>query len=195
MTAASAPTAVIAEDEPVLARTLARLLEQVWPELRIVATAEDGLQATELGLGHTPEVMFLDIRMPGRSGLEAAEAVADDWPDGHPEPLFVFITAFDEFAVSAFERAAVDYLLKPATAITAHGLRHEALIEEYIAITGQEPPLRGGGEGLTREREDAARLAVSRLAGHNRGRASAAYLGQSAVMRSKGLKPSEPPMP
>lgn len=116
MTAASAPTAVIAEDEPVLARTLARLLEQVWPELRIVATAEDGLQATELGLAHTPEVMFLDIRMPGRSGLEVAEAVADDWPDGRPEPLFVFITAFDEFAVSAFERAAVDYLLKPATA-------------------------------------------------------------------------------
>jgi hypothetical protein len=59
--------------------------------------------------------------------------------------------------------------------ITAHGLRHEALIEEYIAITGQEPPLRGGGEELTREQEEAARLAVSRLAGHNRGRASAIW--------------------
>jgi hypothetical protein len=67
--------------------------------------------------------------------------------------------------------------------ITPHGLRHEALIEEYIAITGQEPPLRGGGEGLTRAQEDAARLAVSRLAGHNRGRASAAYLG--AVLHKK----------
>ncbi|MCD6674440.1 MAG: hypothetical protein LT106_16520 [Burkholderiaceae bacterium] len=67
--------------------------------------------------------------------------------------------------------------------ITAHGLRHEALIEEYIAITGHEPPLRGGGEGLTREQEDAARLAVSRLAGYNRGRASAAYLG--AVLHKK----------
>ena len=69
--------------------------------------------------------------------------------------------------------------------ITAHGLRHEALIEEYIAITGQEPPLRGGGEGLTREQEEAARLAVSRLAGHNRGRASSAHLG-AVLHKTKG---------
>lgn len=114
--ATTAYTAVIAEDEPVLARTLTRLLEQVWPELRIVGVAEDGLQATALGLAHAPDVMFLDIKMPGRTGLEVAEAVADDWPDDRAEPLFVFITAYDSFAVSAFERAAVDYLLKPATA-------------------------------------------------------------------------------
>jgi len=112
----AAPTAVIAEDEPVLARTLTRLLEQVWPELRIVGVAEDGLRATELGLAHAPDVMFLDIKMPGRTGLEVAEAVADDWPDDRAEPLFVFITAYDSYAVPAFERAAVDYLLKPATA-------------------------------------------------------------------------------
>ena len=116
MNLATAPTAVIAEDEPVLARTLTRLLEQVWPELRILGVAEDGLQATELGLAHAPDVMFLDIKMPGRTGLEVAEAVADDWPDDRAEPLFVFITAYDSFAVPAFERAAVDYLLKPATA-------------------------------------------------------------------------------
>ncbi len=116
MTASAAPTAVIAEDEPVLARTLSRLLGEAWPELRIVGIAEDGLQATELALAKQPDVMFLDIKMPGRTGIEVAEAVADDWPDGHAEPLFVFVTAFDEFAVSAFERAAVDYLLKPATA-------------------------------------------------------------------------------
>jgi DNA-binding LytR/AlgR family response regulator len=116
MTLATAPTAVIAEDEPVLARTLSRLLEQVWPELRIVGVAEDGLRATELGLAQAPDVMFLDIKMPGRTGLEVAEAVADDWPDDRAEPLFVFITAYDSFAVPAFERAAVDYLLKPATA-------------------------------------------------------------------------------
>jgi DNA-binding LytR/AlgR family response regulator len=116
MTLATAPTAVIAEDEPVLARTLSRLLEQVWPELRIVGVAEDGLRATELGLVQAPDVMFLDIKMPGRTGLEVAEAVADDWPDDRAEPLFVFITAYDSFAVPAFERAAVDYLLKPATA-------------------------------------------------------------------------------
>lgn len=116
MPLATPPTAVIAEDEPVLARTLTRLLEQLWPELLIVGVAEDGLRATELGLAHAPDVMFLDIKMPGRTGLEVSEAVADDWPDDRAEPLFVFITAYDSFAVPAFERAAVDYLLKPATA-------------------------------------------------------------------------------
>ena len=116
MPLATPPTAVIAEDEPVLARTLTRLLEQLWPGLRIVGIAEDGLRATELALAHAPDVMFLDIKMPGRTGLEVAEAVADDWPDDRAEPLFVFITAYDSFAVTAFERAAVDYLLKPATA-------------------------------------------------------------------------------
>ncbi|MCR5886043.1 LytTR family DNA-binding domain-containing protein [Rhizobacter sp. J219] len=116
MTLDRRPTAVIAEDEPVLARTLTRLLEQAWPELHIVGVAEDGLRATELALAEVPDVVFLDIKMPGRSGIEVAEAVADDWPDDRAEPLFVFVTAYEEFAVSAFERAAVDYLLKPATA-------------------------------------------------------------------------------
>ena len=110
MTPDRRPTAVIAEDEPVLARTLARLLERTWPELQIVGVAEDGLSATELALAETPDVVFLDIKMPGRSGIEVAAAVADDWPDGRAEPLFVFVTAHDEFALSAFERAAVDYL-------------------------------------------------------------------------------------
>ena len=116
MTQRQLPTAVIAEDEPVLARTLTRLLEQEWPELRIVGVADDGLRATELALESLPDVMFLDIKMPGRTGIEVAEVVADDWPDDRAEPLFVFITAFDNFAIPAFERAAVDYLLKPATA-------------------------------------------------------------------------------
>lgn len=116
MTLATLPTAVIAEDEPVLARTLTRLLEQVWPELRIVGVADDGLRATDLALELVPDVVFLDIKMPGRTGIEVAEVVADDWPDDRAEPLFVFVTAYDNFAVPAFERAAVDYLLKPATA-------------------------------------------------------------------------------
>ena len=111
MTPSRPPTAVIAEDEPVLARTLTRLLEQVWPELRIVGVADDGLKATELALASLPDVMFLDIKMPGRTGIEVAEVVADDWPDDRAEPLFVFITAYDNFAIPAFERAAVDYLL------------------------------------------------------------------------------------
>jgi DNA-binding LytR/AlgR family response regulator len=115
MTLATPPTAMIAEDEPVLARTLTRLLEQVWPELRIVGVADDGLRATELALELLPDMMFLDIKMPGRTGIEVAEVVADEWPSDRAEPLFVFITAYDSFAVPAFERAAVDYLLKPAT--------------------------------------------------------------------------------
>ncbi|MEO8279161.1 MAG: LytTR family DNA-binding domain-containing protein [Ideonella sp.] len=109
------PTALIAEDEPLLARALVRLLGEVWPELEIVALAADGLTASELALQHTPDVIFLDIAMPGRTGLEVAEIVADDWPEGRTEPLFVFVTAYDEFAVAAFERAAADYVLKPAT--------------------------------------------------------------------------------
>ena len=116
MTSGHRPTAVIAEDEPVLARTLVRLLEQTWPELRIAGIADNGLRATDLALTETPDVVFFDIQMPGRNGIDAAEAVADDWPDERAEPLFVFVTAFDEFAVAAFERAAVDYVLKPATA-------------------------------------------------------------------------------
>ena len=116
MSTSRPPTAVIAEDEPVLARTLTRLLAQVWPELCIVGVADDGLRATELALASLPDVMFLDIKMPGRTGIEVAEVVADDWPDDRAEPLFVFITAYDNYAIPAFERAAVDYLLKPATA-------------------------------------------------------------------------------
>lgn len=115
MTIAQAPTAIIAEDEPILARTLSRLLAQVWPELQIVAIAEDGPKAIELALQRTPDVIFLDIKMPGKTGLEVAEVVADDWPQDKAAPLFVFVTAYDEFAIPAFERAAVDYLLKPTT--------------------------------------------------------------------------------
>lgn len=110
------PAGLIAEDEPLLAKALTSVLHEVWPELEIVAVAQDGVAAIEQALQLAPDVMFLDIKMPGKTGLEVAEAVADDWPDDRAEPLFVFVTAYDEFAVPAFERAAVDYLLKPATA-------------------------------------------------------------------------------
>lgn len=110
------PTALIAEDEPMLARSLGRLLGEVWPALKIVATVGDGVTATDQALALAPDVLFLDIQMPGRTGLDVAEAVADDWPDDRPTPLLVFATAYDQFAVQAFERAATDYLLKPVTA-------------------------------------------------------------------------------
>ncbi|GAB4208443.1 MAG: LytTR family DNA-binding domain-containing protein [Tibeticola sp.] len=115
MNEAFLPTALIAEDEPRLARTLAQQLAASWPALKIVAIAENGPAAIALALDHLPAVMFLDIQMPGCTGLQVAEAVADDWPDGLALPLFVFVTAYDAFAVQAFERAAADYLLKPVT--------------------------------------------------------------------------------
>jgi DNA-binding LytR/AlgR family response regulator len=106
-------TALIAEDEPLLAANLQAELVRLWPELRIVASVGDGASALQQGLALQPDLLFLDIRMPGMSGLEAAEALAEDWPAGRPLPLLVFVTAYDEYALRAFERAALDYVLKP----------------------------------------------------------------------------------
>jgi DNA-binding LytR/AlgR family response regulator len=107
-------TALIAEDEPLLAAELAAQLRAAWPELDIAATVGDGASAVRRALELRPQVCFLDIRMPGQDGLEAAQALADAWPeDGTPFPLLVFVTAYDQHALDAFDRAAVDYLLKP----------------------------------------------------------------------------------
>lgn len=108
--------ALIAEDEPILAATLAKTLQGLWPELEIVATAPNGLVAVEQALALRPEVLFFDIRMPGLSGLEAAEELAERWDGPTPFPYIVFVTAFDDYAVEAFERAAADYVLKPVSA-------------------------------------------------------------------------------
>ena len=110
-------TAVIAEDEPLLAANLQAELARLWPELRIAASVGHGEAALQQGLSLQPDVMFLDIRMPGMTGLEAAQALAEDWPDATegsaPFPLIVFVTAYDQYALQAFERAAFDYVLKP----------------------------------------------------------------------------------
>ena len=107
-------TALIAEDEPLLAQALQADLARLWPELDIAATVGDGLKALQRSLELQPAMCFLDIRMPGMSGLEVAQALAEDWPEGDaPFPLLVFITAYDEYAVQAFQAQAVDYLLKP----------------------------------------------------------------------------------
>ena len=107
------PAALIAEDEPLLAQALAADLARLWPELQIVATVGDGLSASAQALALQPQVCFLDIRMPGATGLEAAQTLAEDWPDSTPFPLLVFVTAYDQYALAAFEAQAVDYLLKP----------------------------------------------------------------------------------
>ncbi len=106
--------AVIAEDEPLLAESLRNELAALWPELEIVAVAGNGEAAVSETLARRPDVCFLDIRMPAMSGLEAAQAMAEDWPDDAAAfPLLVFVTAYDQYALEAFERAAVDYVLKP----------------------------------------------------------------------------------
>ena len=111
-----APHALIAEDEPLLAAALQYELAQAWPELQVVATVGDGLSAVREALALRPEVLFFDIRMPGQSGLDAAAELVDAWPDGQPFPALVFLTAYDQYAVQAFEAQAVDYLLKPLQA-------------------------------------------------------------------------------
>lgn len=110
------PRALIAEDEPILAATLARTLAQCWPELQIVASVPNGLAAVEQTLALRPDILFLDIRMPGQTGLEAAEELAERWEGSAPFPHVVFVTAFDDYAVQAFEQAAADYVLKPVSA-------------------------------------------------------------------------------
>ncbi|MEZ5729355.1 MAG: LytTR family DNA-binding domain-containing protein [Burkholderiaceae bacterium] len=110
---AQRPSALIADDEPLLAAALADELANCWPELEVIATVHDGQAATAQALELAPDIVFLDVRMPGATGLEVAEAIAEDWPDRRAAPLIVFVTAYGEFALEAFERAAVDYLLKP----------------------------------------------------------------------------------
>src|SRR5262245_56157656 len=105
----SAPTAVIAEDEPVLRAQLKELLGAVWPELNVVAAAEDGLQAMRALEHHNPDVLFLDIQMPGLTGLEIAKRASG-------RCHVVFVTAYDQYAVAAFEEGAADYVMKPLNA-------------------------------------------------------------------------------
>jgi DNA-binding LytR/AlgR family response regulator len=102
----SRPTALIAEDEPLMRERLKEKLAEVWPELAIVAEASNGDAALDAFAAQRPQIAFLDIRMPGRTGLDVAAAI------GHACHI-VFITAYDRYAIKAFEAGAVDYLLKP----------------------------------------------------------------------------------
>ena len=100
---------VVAEDEALLREALVSLLAEVWPELEVAAACEDGGAALEAIAVHQPDVAFLDIRMPGLSGMEVAAAV----PQASSRTQVVFVTAYDQYAIDAFERGAADYLLKP----------------------------------------------------------------------------------
>jgi len=108
-------TALIAEDEAILAATLSAALQRQWPELSIVSTCANGIEALSQAVALQPQVLFLDIKMPGKSGLEVAEELADAWSGPAPFPQIVFVTAYDEYAVQAFDREAADYVLKPVS--------------------------------------------------------------------------------
>ena len=101
--------ALIADDEPLLRRHLQALLSDLWPDLQIVAVASDGEEAWDLAIEHTPDVAFLDIRMPGMDGM----TLARKFRQLDAAPLVIFTTAFDQHAVEAFDNEAIDYLLKP----------------------------------------------------------------------------------
>ncbi|MBK9605902.1 MAG: response regulator transcription factor [Betaproteobacteria bacterium] len=121
------PTALIADDEPLLADQLRRKLAQLWPELEIRAVVSSGRAAVDAAADHHPDICFLDIRMPVMNGIEAARLIGG-------ESRVVFVTAYDEYAIDAFERGAVDYLLKP---IAEDRLR--ATIARLRAAVAQPP--------------------------------------------------------
>lgn len=131
------PTAIIAEDEPHLARFLVERLQACWPELDIRGVAGNGIEARDLLETERPQVAFLDIRMPGMSGLDVARTL-----DGID---VVFVTAYDEYAVQAFERAAVDYVLKPVTderlAATVERLKDRLLLRQRAEARPVSPQL------------------------------------------------------
>lgn len=102
------PTALIADDEAPMRDQLRARLHEAWPGLRIVAEAANGVEAVALGQQHRPDIAFLDIRMPGMGGIEAARQL-------YQHCHIVFATAYDQYAVEAFEQGAIDYLLKPVT--------------------------------------------------------------------------------
>lgn len=100
------PTALIADDEPLLRERLSGLLARLWPELQIVAQARNGREAVEMFDEHAPDVVFLDVHMPGLNGVEAARSIAR-------RAEVVFVTAYEQYAVTAFEQGALDYVVKP----------------------------------------------------------------------------------
>ncbi len=148
-------TAIVAEDEALLRQELLEQLARAWPQLQILAACEDGASALEALAEHQPQVAFLDIRMPGLSGLDVAAAAAQL----SPCTQIVFVTAYDQYAVDAFERGAIDYLLKPVTpermAATVQRLQARAgqpdadALASLLARLGAELPPAAVPEPLT----------------------------------------------
>jgi DNA-binding LytR/AlgR family response regulator len=139
-------TALIADDEPLLRERLRTLLARAWPELEVAAEARNGREAVELFDQHSPQVVFLDVHMPGMNGIEAARAIAR-------RAQLVFVTAYEQYAVQAFEQGAIDYLVKPfdeaRLADTLQRMR-ERLERSTAAPAGLENVLEGLSAELQR---------------------------------------------
>jgi DNA-binding LytR/AlgR family response regulator len=163
---------LIAEDEPLLAAGLRADLAQAWPGLRVLATIGDGLSAVDQTLALRPDVCFFDIRMPGCSGLEAAQALAEDWPGEHGFPLIVFVTAYDDYALQAFEAQAVDYLVKPLDQrrLAACVKRLQARLAERRKPSSAEAPAQDLQDTLAQLRALLSSTASSGAAPAGRGR-------------------------
>jgi DNA-binding LytR/AlgR family response regulator len=131
----TSPRAVLADDERLMREQLRARLAEAWPELQIVAEAKNGAEAVALVAEQRPDIVFLDIRMPGLTGVEAAKQIAQmDVGSDELLPEIVFITAYDQYAVEAFEQGVVDYVLKPAQrerlAVTAERLKQRLAARE-----------------------------------------------------------------
>ena len=149
----SAITALIADDEPLLREHLAAHLARLWPQLRVVAEARNGREAVELFEDRQPQVVFLDVHMPGLSGVDAARSMVG-------RTQIVFVTAYEQYAVTAFEQGAIDYLVKPFD---------EARLGETVQRLQQrlQPPV------LATAVDGATEAVLERLAGELRGRGEA----------------------
>jgi len=138
--------AIIAEDEPLLREELAELLASLWPELEVVAATADGIATLQALERHGPDILFLDINMPGLSGLEVARQASG-------RSHVVFVTAYDQHTLAAFEQGAADYLLKPVTAArlaTTVTRLKERIGRPAPAIEGLLRELGGGSRGFLR---------------------------------------------
>jgi DNA-binding LytR/AlgR family response regulator len=128
-------SAVIAEDEPLLAQALRSELAAAWPELEVLEVVGDGASAVRSALRHRPDILFFDIRMPGLGGLDAAAELADAWPREARFPALVFVTAYDQYALQAFEAQAVDYVLKPV-----QPARLRRTVDKLREVLARRPP-------------------------------------------------------
>jgi DNA-binding LytR/AlgR family response regulator len=151
-TTTTTATAVLADDERLMREQLRARLTEVWPELVILGEAKNGIEAVQMVDQHRPDIVFLDIRMPGLNGVDAARQIAQLAPREQGDadelvPEIVFITAYDQYAVEAFEQGVADYVLKPAErerlSLTVQRIQ-KRLAAKKSALTG---PHADGGDG------------------------------------------------